>query len=57
MDDKISGHFQDGTSPDDNIIAIKYFFFESNARLYAARLKDEGIPSFVSNAHSITTFL
>ncbi len=36
---------------DDKVFIIKYFSFESQARIYAARLKDEGIPCFVSNSH------
>ena len=39
---------------DEEIIAIRYFYFETKARLYAARLESEGIPSFVSNSHSGT---
>ncbi|RMG76642.1 MAG: hypothetical protein D6714_21035 [Bacteroidetes bacterium] len=38
------------------IVTVKYFHFESEARLYAARLAQEGIPCFVSNTHSITAF-
>ena len=37
------------------IIVIKHFFAESQARLYAAHLKDAGIPSFISNANIMAT--
>lgn len=36
------------------VLAVKYFYFESEARLYAARLRTEGIPCFISNARTIT---
>jgi hypothetical protein len=39
--------FEDGV----NIVVIRHFFAESQARLYAAQLKDAGIPSFISNAN------
>lgn len=56
MEDEILDYFDEGDSYDVKIIAIKYFYFESKARLYAARLEKEGIPSFVSNTNSITAF-
>ena len=36
------------------IVAVKFFYFESNARIYAARLKEAGINSFISNANTST---
>ena len=36
------------------IVAIKYFYFESQARLYAARLEEFGINWFISNANTGT---
>lgn len=36
------------------IVVLKYFYFESEARLYAARLKEAGITSFISNANIVT---
>ena len=36
------------------IVKIKSFFTEQEARLYEARLKEAGIPSFVSDANTIT---
>ena len=54
MEDDILDHFNEDNSSDNNIIAIKYFYFESQARLYSARLEAEGIPSFVSNSNAIT---
>ena len=56
MEDEILDYFDDNDTPAPKIIAIKYFYFESKARLYAARLEEEGIPSFVSNTNSITAF-
>lgn len=38
----------------DKIVVIKHFFSESEARLYAARLKEVDIPSFISNANIMT---
>ena len=54
MEDEILDHLDEDNSSDNNIIAIKYFYFESQARLYAARLESEGIASFVSNSNAIT---
>ncbi|MFT4665794.1 MAG: hypothetical protein ACI8YQ_002756 [Polaribacter sp.] len=54
MEDDILDHFDEDNSSDNNIIAIKYFYFESQARLYSAKLETEGIPSFVSNSNAIT---
>ncbi len=56
MKDDVLDYFQDRGASGQKIIAIKYFYFESKARLYAARLEEEGIPSFVSNTNSITAF-
>ena len=39
---------------DTRIIVVKHFFEESEARLYAARLKEASIPSFISNANIMT---
>ncbi len=54
MEDDILDHLDEDNSSGNNIIAIKYFYFESQARLYSARLEAEGIPSFVSNSNAIT---
>ena len=56
MEDEILDYFGDDEFYKGRIIAIKYFYFESQARLYAARLKGAGIRSFVSNANTITAF-
>ncbi len=56
MEDEILDYFGDDEFYKGRIIAIKYFYFESQARLYAARLKEAGIRSFVSNANTITAF-
>lgn len=44
------GEFEEST----RIVPLKYFFFESEAHLYAARLKEAGIPCFISNANVMT---
>ena len=43
-------------SDDVKVVAIRHFFFEPQARLYAARLKSEGVPCFISNSNAITAF-
>ena len=37
------------------IVAVKYFYAESEARLYTARLREVGIRSFISNANTANT--
>lgn len=37
------------------VVAIKHFFLESEAHLYAARLKEAGIAHFLTNANTMTT--
>lgn len=54
MEDNVLDHFDEDNSAGNNMIAIKYFYFESKARLYSAKLESEGIPSFVSNSNAIT---
>lgn len=44
----------DGFGEDGRIVVVKKFFFESQAHLYAARLKEAGIPNFISNANMMT---
>ncbi|MCB0618992.1 MAG: hypothetical protein KDC43_06160 [Saprospiraceae bacterium] len=39
---------------DHDLIVVKYFFFETRARLYAARLRQLDIPCFVSNSNTAT---
>ncbi|MEN0006913.1 MAG: hypothetical protein AAF798_22365 [Bacteroidota bacterium] len=39
----------------DRIIVVRYFTFESEARLYAARLKEAELPHFLSNANMNNT--
>ncbi len=55
-DDILDYFEEDGAAYRGAVIAIKYFYFESQARLYAARLREAGIPCFVSNANTITAF-
>ncbi len=48
--DNILDYFPEEHGPyEGEMIIIKSFYFETPARLYAARLKEAGIPSFVSN--------
>jgi hypothetical protein len=56
MENEILDYFADNEYYKGRIIAIKYFYFESQARLYAARLREAGIRCFVSNANTITAF-
>ena len=56
MENEILDYFADNEYYKGRIIAIKYFYFESQARLYAARLREVGIKCFVSNANTITAF-
>lgn len=43
-----------GFQPTDRIVVIKHFFSESEAHIYAARLKQADIPCFISNANIMT---
>ncbi len=49
MEDQILDSF-DEFDEQTRIVVIKHFYFESQARLYAARLKEAGIKCVVSNA-------
>ncbi len=49
MDDTILDFFED--DPNVKVVVIKTFYWESKAYLYAARLKEAGIPSFISNSN------
>ena len=53
MDQQILDYFE-GFEENTRIVPLKYFFFESEAHLYAARLKEAGIPCFISNANIMT---
>lgn len=44
------GPFEEGS----RIVAVKHFFLESEAHLYAARLREAGIPNYISNANIMT---
>ncbi len=50
------GDFEDEFDQNTKIVTVKYFYFESEARLFAAGLKDAGIKCFVSNTNTITAF-
>jgi len=58
MEDKILDFFPEGQKGSNHgeIIIIKFFYFETPARLYAARLKEANIPSFISNATTSIPF-
>ncbi|MEL6925575.1 MAG: hypothetical protein AAFO94_16135 [Bacteroidota bacterium] len=45
--------------PDDEskVVTVRYFFFENEASIYAARLQEVGIPAFLSNTNSSTVLL
>lgn len=50
MEDKILDYF-DEFDENIRIVVAKYFHFESEAYLYAARLKEADIPCFISNGN------
>ncbi len=50
------GEFEQQYQGSKKIITVKYFFYESQARVYAAKLNESDIPCFISNANSITAF-
>jgi len=55
MQNDILDYFKEENSfYDKKIIQIKTFYFATEAEIMAARLKDEGIPCFVSNANVVT---
>lgn len=57
MEDNILDFFPEDQEPyKGQIIIIKFFYFETPARLYAARLKEANIPSFVSNTSTNIPF-
>jgi len=50
MEDNVLDFFPEDEEPyKGEMIIIKFFYFETPARLYAARLKEANIPSFISN--------
>ena len=53
MKDDILDHF-DGYDEDIRIIPVKYFDQESEARIFGARLNQEGIPNYISNSNTTT---
>lgn len=50
------GDNEDQFEKNARIVIIRTFYFESEARLYAARLKEASIPCFISNANTVTAF-
>ena len=55
MQDEILDYFEEEGKPV-KVVIVKYFFLESIARLYSARLREAGVPSFIGNANAITAF-
>ncbi len=56
MQDEILDYFEERDGSPIKVVIVKYFFLESVARLYSARLREAGIPSFIANANAITAF-
>ena len=56
MENEILDYFGEESYYQGKIIAIKYFYFESQALLYAAQLRANGVRVFVSNTNTITAF-
>jgi len=56
MENEILDFFGEEDFYKGKIIAVKYFYFESQAQIYAARLREHGIRSFISNTNTITAF-
>jgi len=54
MKEEPQDDFKDQFEKNTKIVSVKVFYFESKARLYAARLKEVGIKSFISNANTTT---
>lgn len=54
MEDEILDYFESEFDENTRIVAIKYFYFETEARLYAARLREASIASFISNTNVST---
>lgn len=57
MVDEVLDYFDDSEEHFDantRVVAIKYFYFEPEAHLYVARLKEANIKSFISNANTST---
>ncbi|MCB0552672.1 MAG: DUF2007 domain-containing protein [Phaeodactylibacter sp.] len=50
---EILDHFEE-FEENTRIVVVRKFFFESQASLYSARLKEAGIPNFISNANMMT---
>lgn len=52
MSEKILDHFE--PDPDRRVVTIRKYYFDFEAQVDAARLREEGLPCFVSNAQSAT---
>jgi hypothetical protein len=55
MDDHALDPTDEQFDPDARIIVLRFFSLESEARLYAARLREAGVRHFLSNANMSTT--
>jgi len=53
MEERILDYFGD-FEQEGRIVAVKHFFLESEAHLYAARLREADIPHYISNANIMT---
>jgi hypothetical protein len=53
MDERILDYFGE-FEESSRIVVAKHFFLESEAHLYAARLREAGIPHYISNANIMT---
>jgi hypothetical protein len=53
MDEQVLDYFGE-FEESSRIVAVKHFFLESEAHLYAARLREAGIPHYISNANIMT---
>lgn len=56
IENEVLDYFAPENSTDEKIITLKYFYSETPARLYAARLREHGIQSFITNTNTITAF-
>lgn len=53
MEERVLDYFGD-FDKESRIVAVKHFFLESEAHLYAARLREAGIPHYISNSNIMT---
>lgn len=56
MKEDLLDYFEDSFDARTRVVAVRHYAFESEARLYEVRLKNAGIPCFLSNANVNTAF-